>query len=442
MEQEIDEILLTSVDEETNDQRWLITSTKVMQERTQEKWNWFNDILNRKSQYINIKLGYDDFLQKPVIIKGVEICEGSRASIAEVRETLEEQLHLLNTVQSPLFPEPLDWFDTLNARKDNSSSEIIPVLVLDWIPGLTLDKYIKSNRLKFENGETNYSKIARIAIRVVKFIKELNSKGFTYMSLAPQHIVLLKNDIPRFIGLSNVCSLENGLLNNEHVNFKHQIKGYSAPELSYSKRGMQISYDVNQINAYSLGVLLHQMLVNSNEFNEDNINNNGLVYPNSDSERIIRSNPKGEKWHELLTLLCNEKIENRLKDFDEIEYRLHELGGCLIKSYKAFVNKEKAIVGTVKWYDFKNDFGYITSSKGKEYQIKSSMIANYSDIIAQKLIAGAKIEYDITTKGNKIGVVKEYISDIVIINEDITSKTIITKKRKKSIKDILNINRK
>ena len=429
---EDEDILIRSSNEETDDQRWLITSTRTMQERTNEKWNWFNTILNKNNSLVKINLGYDDFLQKPVIIKGYNCSQDNNFNSIEISEVIKEQLTILNKVQSPLFPEPLDWFENLYNRS--------PVLVLDWIPGITLDKYIKTNKLKFDNGETNYAKIARIAVRIVKFIKELKSKGYCYTALSPEHIILLKDDIPRFIGLSYICPIKKGVIDKEHINFKKFIYGYSAPELSYAESGMKIDYTADQINAYSLGVLLHQMIVNSNDFKVDNINNGAFTYPNGETEKILNDNYKGERWHQLISLLCDLEIENRLKDFDEIEYRLHELGGTLIKTHKPFTTRKEEVAGTIKWYDISNNFGYIKDNEGNEYSISSKVILNYNEDIEKKLVTGTRIKFDISIVGDKTGLVKSTVSNVRVIKEEINNYEDL-RKHKKSIKDILNINK-
>lgn len=317
------------------DLRWRILPYHELESKFHENYQWFNEITNRQDTLTKLSLAYDEVVKRPVIVK--KICYRKRdivsKKIEERRKYLREQVNILNDISSILLPEPLDWINIINTT-DNIGKEYEgnePILILDYIPGVELKRYIKEDKFSTEgsnNTNKDINRIITLCKKVIAFLRVLEEKGYGTVGLSDDHIILLKDDVPRFVGISHLCKLKNGFLDINHINFERTIYGYSAPELNdYSEARNNITG--RQSAAFSLGVLLHQMICSKTSFDKNHIKGGAFVYPNGDTvEQVMRINnnmEKGEAIHLLIRDLCSHEISERLYDYDEIEKRLDEI---------------------------------------------------------------------------------------------------------------------
>ena len=123
--------------------------------------------------------------------------------------------------------------------------------------------------------------------------------------------------------------MREGYLDIGHLNFERTIYGYSAPELNDYSSNARFNIKGRQVGAFSLGVLMHQMICSRNKFTSSDIKGGAFVYPNATTgDFIIEINNKsykGKLLHMLITDLCRHEVTERLMDYDEIERRLMEI---------------------------------------------------------------------------------------------------------------------
>ena len=328
--------------------RYEILNPQVFDNENKEKiigsdrFYYFKDIVERPYSRVQLDLGKDRRLSRVVIIKRPKYREcdyESEDTILERRKALEVQIDLLNDLKSPLLPEPIDYMEVIS--NDNNIPYSLrknePVLVLDYQSGKTLEHMI--NRLVKDTKKVGHSKelarmreINRICKNIIAFLKVLKEKEYAYQALTLKHILLLKDNSLRFLGLGSICKTKNGKLDHTHKNFGVTALGYSAPELNnMSLLNWGADYATSEsVGAFSLGVILHQLIIGrdlSYKEDKDIIGEHGnLIYPNEKTESIIKSVPLYPyKIHKLISDLCNEDPFDRLTDYDEILARLENI---------------------------------------------------------------------------------------------------------------------
>lgn len=292
-----------------------------------------------------IFLGHDERLDRTVIIKTPKyrnddeysVCDyESEERINQRREMIKVQIQILNDLHSPLLPEPIDYFK-IEATDDKLPMTLRreePVLVLDYQSGRTLHDEISSwnykKSIEEDNEESNSEEDMRLTLAelrmrlriirdVVRFLKVMDSKNYAYQSLNPKHILLLKGMKPRFLGLGSICKTIDGRLDQNHINYRVCDLAYSAPELN--NPNISPEYITGRgVSAFSVGVLLHQVIMESNRIDRETIGTYGhFVYPNDMTENTIKNSPlKGRDIHHLIEKLCKENPQERLTDYDEI----------------------------------------------------------------------------------------------------------------------------
>ena len=280
--------------------RWTVLTPEQMQQKAGGLWTWFNAVMARRGERTKLHSGYDNVVQRPVIVKTIFYRDQdlqSMETIEQRRNVLREQIAILNKINSPLLPEPLDWFEVENTIDDMPielrSAE--PVLVLDYLPGMALSSYYKNRLLHFKEGKEGKGsidtpKIGRIALKFLQFLRVLDEKGYGYLDFRPEHVLFLKNDIPRFVGIGSICAVkEDGTLDENHINFSRTTKGYAAPELLNSENNWASAKKVkpSHIAAYSLGVMIHQMVLEKQDFIEGTVKRGSFFYPNGVSEEQV-----------------------------------------------------------------------------------------------------------------------------------------------------------
>lgn len=317
---------------------------QLLEKYDNEKFDKFiNNVSHRPYARTNVYLGYDEFLKRPIIIKtakyrdsnGFIVCDYDEKSIKQRRYIVKEQIKILNDIQSPLLPEPIDYFFVENNNMPKELSKNEPILIFDYQSGMTMSEYMYglSKRQEKDYNEdqdkedikAKKRKDIRDRLRIVKsiiiFLKELEKKNYAYQSLNPKNLIILKNNIPRLLGIGTICRTKNGILDENHINYRVCELGFSAPELNNPKFDPQ-KITSSGVGAFTLGVLIHQLIgeFNSIDLNKDILGEYGqLKYPNVETEKIIKSSPlKPQKVHNLICELCKENVDERLTDYDKV----------------------------------------------------------------------------------------------------------------------------
>ena len=381
--------------------RWVVLSPSKMEEICVGNWRWFYSISNRRDERTNLSLGYDDNIGKPVIVKTIEYRANDlkdETSIRKRRSVLIEQVNILNSLSSPLLPEPLDWF-YVNNNYDRNMDEALrasePVLILDFEQASTLTNEVNRHSFRYRNyngistNKIDSSKVARLGLSILNFLRLLKEKNYAYLALSPEHILLLKDYVPRFVGLGRICKLRNGHLDSNHINFGRTLLGYSAPELNDISDNWGEFATSEEVGAFSLGVILHQIIIESDKFEENTLKNGSFFYPNGVTESIIKNQSSGKALHRLISGLCDHNPKTRLVDYDYIEEILKSID---LGKGREIINKN----GVIKEYNNDLGIGRILDNNGKEFTF-------YKNAVNKKLLGKldigrsvifSRVEYD------------------------------------------------
>lgn len=350
---------------ENLEERWSVVAPQYLTEVLGQNFTWAKYLDSESRMYERTRPypGYDSVVGRAVMVKVLKYTEDEVLNpqmVMNKRKVLEEQIHILNTLATPLLPEPLDWFqvsNTVDGFTDKKISETEPVLVLDYIPGETLPVVYKKNQFKrfveveenanggkeYKENGINVTKICMFISRNIDFLRVLNDKGYMFLGLSPEHILVLKNEIPRFLGLGRICKTKDGKFDPEHINFGRMIRGYSAPELNQVETNFGQDANALAAGVYSVGVILAQMIYGDFEVYEDTLSYGSIAYPNDRyREAVLKSVPqKGKALDDLITRLCDPDPNKRLTDLDEIDLILKEIGGIALNEERGKMDMNK-----------------------------------------------------------------------------------------------------
>lgn len=351
---------------------------------------------DKKLQRTRLAMAEDYFMDRMVLVKTIyyDIQDLSQSgSIRMKRRSLEAQIEILNALSSNMLPEPLDYFEITNnfdhfddsVREEFRDTE--PVLILDYIPGEVLadilqnlydKKFYRSedaNSFSKAVGQINIEMIMRLIGDILTFEMEMYEKGYAYIALSPDHIVLLGDNKPRFIGIGRICPISADRYDTSHINFGRQLKVYSAPE--FNQRGTNFGFNasVKANIAYNLGALIASIILSKTDFDERQLNNGAYDYHNATEDRkTIRNSwrKKGEQVDGLLDRLMNPDPARRLTDFDAILHELAVISGDAQDESK----KETIYYGNVKFFAHDKGFGFVTGRNGVDYFVQLERVEN------------------------------------------------------------------
>ncbi len=343
-----------------------------------------------KLQKTSLALCEDDILQRTVLAKTV-VYEKRDLDDAEAirvrRRALAAQVDILNNVASNMLPEPLDFFLVTNTEdafsgeakqlKDNE-----PVLILDYIPGEVLADKLKNYRDKtfyrLEDNQNeakapeniNVGMVMRLIGDIIAFEMELYEKGYAYTTLSPDHIVLLGDNKPRFLGLGRICPISNDRYDVNHVNYSRQLLGFGAPEFNKTETHFGMNESVKAAISYNIGVIIASIMLGKTEFRENELISGAYDYFNASEDRKRIS----EAWHGRMidTLICkltNVDPSKRITNFSAILSELAVITGDAADERK----KETIYFGNVKFFARDKGFGFVTSG-GIDYFVPLSRL--------------------------------------------------------------------
>lgn len=373
------------------DDRWILRNPGYFM--SNEAGNSVRAFVNTKSkdkklQRTRLAMAEDYFMDRMVIVKTV--CYDNQdlsqpASIRMRRRTLEAQIEILNALSSNMLPEPLDYFEITNGfdhfddsiRDEFRNTE--PVLILDYIPGEvladklqnTFDKtfYRSDDAKNFCKtiGQINIEMVMRLVGDILTFEMEMYEKGYAYTTMSPDHIILLGDNKPRFIGIGRICPVLSDRYDSNHVNFGRQLKGFGAPEFNQRETNFGLNASVKANISYNLGALILSILFARTDFEERMLSNGSYDYQRAAEDRLLIKGSwrkKGEQVDVLLYNLMNPDPSRRLTDFDAILHQLAIISGDAQDERK----KETVYYGTIKFFAHDKGFGYVTSN-GQDYRV-------------------------------------------------------------------------
>lgn len=335
---------------------------------------------DEKLRKTSLALCEDEFLERTVLAKTVVYEDRELDDVEAIkikRRALAAQVDILNNVESNMLPEPLDFFFVTNTfdsfvgdavqLKDNE-----PVLILDYIPGEVLaDKLVNMRDRSFyrsEDGKAftkmpeniNVGIVMRLIGDILAFEMELYEKGYAYTALSPDHIVLLGDNKPRFIGLGRICQVSGDRYDIKHINYGRHLKGYSAPEFNKRETKFGMNESVKAAIAYNLGVLIACIMLGKTSFEERELNAGAYDYINSndDRQKICSVRQNGKKIDALICKLTDSVPSNRLTNFSAVLQELAIITGDASREKNANTNIN-ICRGMIKNYIADKGFGFV-----------------------------------------------------------------------------------
>lgn len=361
---------------------------------------------DEKLRKTSLALCEDEFLERTVLAKTVVYEDkdlGDVGAIKIKRRALAAQVDILNNVESNMLPEPLDFFLVTNTfdsfegdavqLKDNE-----PILILDYIPGEVLADKLANMRdrsfYRLEDGKIftkmpeniNVGIVMRLVGDILAFEMELYEKGYAYTALSPDHIVLLGDNKPRFIGLGRICKLFGDSYDINHINYGRHLKGYSAPEFNKRETNFGMNESVKAAIAYNLGVLIACIMLGKTSFEERELNAGAYDYVKATEDRKkISAAWHGRMIDSLICRLTDEVPARRLTNFSAVLQELSIITGDAVNEKK----KDPVCSGTVKFFAKDKGFGYVTCN-GQDYRVDLSRMdyipVGYGDQAGQQVL--------------------------------------------------------
>lgn len=380
---------------------------------------------DKKLQRTSLALCEDTFMERTVLAKTV--CYEERdldnaGAIKVRRRAIDAQIEILNKISSNMLPEPLDFFfvtndyDKFDCQDAEKYKKTEPVLILDYIPGDVLADKLQNTWDKTfyrtEDGQNfvkgpemiNVGTVMRLIGDILAFEMELYEKGYAYTALSPDHIILLGDNKPRFVGIGRICPIVGDRYDYNHINYGRQLKGYSAPEFNRKETlfGMQASVKAGIV--YNLGVLIACIVLGRAEFEEKSLNNGAYDYSNSTEDReAIRRVMRGQQLDSLICKLTNADPANRITDFEQIMQELAVISGDARRETK----KDPILYGTIKFLAHDKGYGYVTSG-GEDYRVDLQRLDNVPPGDGDQ--AGQSVAFTVGTNSRGQGFVRAFVT--------------------------------
>ena len=247
-------------------------------------------------------------------------------------------------------PNVVNVFDVVDDKRYH-------YIVMEYIDGITLDKYIKRNG-KLSNEET-----INIAIQIADGLKVAHSKGIIHRDIKPQNIVITNAGIPKITDFGIARAISSTTRNISIIGTVH----YISPEQA---RNENVDF---RSDLYSLGCTMYQMITGVVPFSGDSpvaiilshIREN-IKLPSIDNSNIYKSLEK--------IILKSTKMlpSDRYQNAEEL----------ILDLKKALVDREgKFIVDDV--YNDNNEQTVIISDK--DMKIIKEVSRNYVNIDKKRL---------------------------------------------------------
>ena len=189
--------------------------------------------------------------------------------------------------------------------------------------------------------------------------------------------------------MGRICKLRNGHLDSNHINFGRTLLGYSAPELNDISDNWGEFATSEEVGTFSLGVILHQIIIESDKFEENTLKNGSFFYPNGVTESIIKNQSSGKALHRLISGLCDHNPKTRLVDYDYIEEILKSID---LGKGREIVNKN----GVIKEYNNDLGIGRIIDNSGKEFTFYKNAVDKrlLGKLDIGRSVIFSRVEYD------------------------------------------------
>lgn len=189
----------------------------------------------------NVYLAEDTYLHRKVALKSLRT---DLQNDQQIRLRFQRESRAMSKLSSPYIVNILDVGD-----------EDIPFIVMEYVPGCSLKKYIK------QNYPLPYQQVVNLMEEILKGVSVAHTNGIIHRDLKPQNVMITPDHHAKVADFG--IALSQGEQSITQTNSTMGSVHYMAPE---RVRGQQASI---QSDIYALGIILYEMLTNKLPFDGD-----------------------------------------------------------------------------------------------------------------------------------------------------------------------------
>lgn len=186
-------------------------------------------------------------------------------------------------------------------------------IVLEYIEGMNLKKYIKSKSI-------GQLEALYIMNEIAKALIAIHRKHLIHRDLKPQNIIMTNT--------KNVKLLDFGIMLNQqdsfHLTTENKVIGsiqYMAPELLSTKYSFSIASDI-----YALGIIMFEILIGELPFTSKNIDIIAEKHASGSIPIIYKINSDlSPKLQKIIEKACSKKAENRYQRVEDFQKDIIEV---------------------------------------------------------------------------------------------------------------------
>lgn len=211
----------------------------------------------------NVYLAEDTYLHRKVALKSLR---ADLQNDQQIRLRFQRESRAMSKLSSPYIVNILDVGD-----------EELPFIVMEYVPGCSLKKYIK------QNYPLPYQQVVDLMEEILQGVAVAHTHGIIHRDLKPQNVMITPDHHAKVADFG--IALSQGEQSITQTNSTMGSVHYMAPE---RVRGQQASI---QSDIYALGIILYEMLTNKLPFDGETSLAIALKHFNEATPSLRREHP-------------------------------------------------------------------------------------------------------------------------------------------------------